>query len=71
MWHHLLKPQSHLTTNSIIRLTLNTVFVTLWFSGVFANTVALIPTLYILVETSCLGECYYVPFSLLGPFSFL
>ena len=46
---------------SIIRLTLNAEFNTLWFSGVFANTVALIPTLYILVETSCLGECCYVP----------
>ena len=35
---------------------------TSWFSGVFANTVALTPTSYILVKTSGLGGCFYVPF---------
>ena len=59
------------STISIIRVTLNTDFDTLWFSGVFANTIALTPTLCTLVKTSGLGECCYVAFSLLGPSSFL
>ena len=64
-------PVLTLSTISIIRVTLNTDFDNLWFSGVFANTIALTPTLCILVTTSGLFWCYYVPFSLLGLSSFL
>ena len=35
---------------------------TSWFSGVFANTVALTPTSCIPLESSDHGGCYYVPF---------
>ena len=40
---------------SIIRVTLNTEFDTLWFCPVFAKTIDLIPTPCILAETSVLG----------------
>ena len=55
----------------IIRDYWNTEFHTHWFSGVLANTVALTPILCIPVKTSELGGCCYVPFSLLGPSSYL
>ena len=43
----------------------------LWCSGVFANTIAFTQTLPILIKTSGLGGCCYVPFSSLGPSSYL
>ena len=50
----------------IIRDDLNTEFHTLWFSGVLANTtVAMTPIQCLLVKTSRLSRCFYVPFSFL------
>ena len=42
----------------------------MWFSGVFANTKALTPTLCILAKTSGLSGCCYIPFSLIDAPSF-
>ena len=44
-----------LSNYSIIRVTLNAEFDTMWFCPVFANTVDLTQTLCILAKTSVLG----------------
>ena len=49
------KKINHTSNYSIIRVTLNTEFDSLWFSPVFANTINLTPTLCILAKTSVLG----------------